>query len=237
MIFAAGIGTRLRPLTSDKPKALVEVNNKTLLENAIIKLKNCGVTHIVINVHHFANKIIDFLNLHNNFGIDINISDETHKLLNTGGGVLHALPFFNINNPIILYNVDIYSSINLAELYKKHVNNKFDATLVVRNRTTNRKLAFNKNNDLIGWKNFISNQEKHVGTQNLKEANFYGFSGIHIVHPKIFKNCIFSEDFSIIDFYLNIAKHYQVKGYLDESEFWFDLGKIEQIKEIEKRIK
>ncbi|MGB1243748.1 MAG: sugar phosphate nucleotidyltransferase, partial [Chitinophagales bacterium] len=154
MIFAAGLGTRLRPLTNDKPKALVEVNGKPLLEIVILQLKRYGFRDIVVNVHYFAKQIIRFLEAKNNFGIHIQISDESDLLLETGGGLQKAKHFLcSDDEPFLVHNVDILSDINLKALYQSHLEGSPLATLVVRNRKTSRYLLFDETNRLCGWKN------------------------------------------------------------------------------------
>ena len=145
MIFAAGLGTRLKPFTDFKPKALAEVNGTTLLEHAIVKLLNCGIRDIVINVHHFPDQIISFLKSKNNFNANLSISDESDELLDTGGGLLKALPFLGFHEPILAYNVDILSDIDLEALIENHHQSGAAATLAVRKRETSRYLLFDKN--------------------------------------------------------------------------------------------
>ena len=136
MIFAAGLGTRLRPITDTMPKALVRVGGEPLLYRVVMKLKDAGFERIVVNVHHFANQIVDYLKANNNFGLDIRISDETDCLLDTGGGIRKAAPLFDPSSPILIHNVDILSNIDLADLYSKSQDN--DATLLVSQRDTSR---------------------------------------------------------------------------------------------------
>ena len=138
LIFAAGLGTRLRPLTNDRPKALVEVNGRTLLEHNILKLREAGFNHIVVNVHHFGEQIIQFLDAHQHFGIDILVSDERGLLLDTGGGLRKALPLFGNNEPVLVHNVDIVSDADVAQLYRQAAAGSQLATLVVNQRETSR---------------------------------------------------------------------------------------------------
>src|ERR1035437_3232811 len=183
MIFAAGLGTRLRPLTNDKPKALVELNEQTLLQITIEKLQKAGFNHIVVNVHHFSQLVIDYLKANQNFGADILISDESDALLDTCGGLKKASPLFLDKEPILIHNVDIVSSINLLELYKTHCNNNVLATLAIRNRPSSRVLLFDENNLLRGWKNISTGTLKlPLTTSNPDNLQPYAFSGIHIVN-------------------------------------------------------
>ena len=153
MIFAAGLGTRLKPLTDNKPKALVEVGGKTMLELVILKLKEAGFNEIVINIHHFGQQIIDYLKANNNFGLTIHISDERDYLLDTGGGIKKATPFLMGNEPFLVHNVDIFSNVDLRQLYENHLKSGATATLLVSQRKTARYLLFNKENKLCGWHN------------------------------------------------------------------------------------
>jgi len=232
MIFAAGTGTRLKPLTDNIPKALIEVHNTPLLEHVINHLINAGVTDIIINVHYLAEQIIDFLKIKNNFGINICISDESDLLLDTGGGLLKASHFFNKTEDFIIYNVDILSDINLNDMLTYHINNKSLATLAVRNRETNRYFLFNTNLQLCGWKNIqtgylIKTVEKD------KDLIPLAFSGIHIVNAKIFDLIKETGMFSMTSAYLRLAKKNKITGYRHDSSQWFDIGKIETLKEAE----
>jgi len=228
MIFAAGLGTRLHPITRSIPKALVKVRGKALLEHAIEKLIHTGINEIIINVHHFPDQILTFLKS-KSFGIPIHISDEREKLLDTGGGLKHASHFFD-TNPFLVYNVDIICSINLKEVIDFHKEHKPLATLVVRNRDTKRYLLFDQENKLCGWKNIetkkeiIVNQKKHLTSLT--------FSGIHIIDPKIFELMPTNDCFPIIDLYLKLAKKNIILGFNDTSSEWMDVGKIEQLEQL-----
>lgn len=205
MIFAAGLGTRLKPYTNTKPKALVELAGKTLLERAIQKLVKLGVDRIVINVHHFADLIEDFLKENNNFGVDIRISDERDHLLDTGGGLKKAIDLFIPDAPVLIYNVDILSSIDLNELIQQHESSKALVSMVMRKRESSRYLYFNKEKQLTGWKNCKTGEVKKARV-DMEESKPLAFSGIHLVNPKLFD--LIEEDgkFSIIDLYLRLAK-------------------------------
>jgi len=228
IILAAGLGTRLKPLTDNKPKALVEIKGKTLLEIAISKLKKEGFTDIIINVHHFANKIIDFLKKNNNFNINISISDETKMLLDTGGGIYHAKWFFENEKVFLVYNVDIISDVNLKELYDIHIQTNAIATLAVKNRETSRQLLFDTENNLCKWKNIITGEEKIARKTNSKLKPF-AFSGIHVLSTKIFDLIEEKGCFSIIDVYLRLAKDYDIKSYNHNNTSWSDMGKYEYV--------
>jgi NDP-sugar pyrophosphorylase family protein len=223
MIFAAGLGTRLRPLTNDKPKALVEYKGKALLQILIEKLINYNFTDIIINVHHFSQQIIDFIHKNNKFGINIQISDESEKLLDTGGGLFNAKNFFD-NSPFLVHNVDIISDINLQKLYNYHLQNKPIATLATQNRNSSKRLYFNNEKKLCKWKNEITGQEKIA--KICKDTSPMAFSGIQIIDPKIFK-FMTPGVYSIIDTYLQIAKNSDIIYFDHSSDFWRDMGRPE----------
>lgn len=232
MIFAAGLGTRLKPVTDLIPKALVEVNGKPLLQHAIEKLSNEGFTEIIINVHHFANQIIRYLSDNQNFGITIKISDETEMLLDTGGGLKKASWFFDDNMPFLVYNVDVISNIQLKDLYNYHITNKGFATLAVRNRLTSRYLLFDDNNQLQGWENKQKGEIRLCGNETYNNVKPLAFSGIQIISPSIFKFFDDQNKFSIIETYLQLAADQNIFAYQHDSTSWEDVGKPEQLKAI-----
>ena len=230
MIFAAGLGTRLKDETADKPKALVDVGGKPLLQRAIEKLSAEGVTKIVVNVHHFAPLVIDFINS-KDWGIPVLISDESDKLLETGGGLKFSSHLFSPNEPILIYNVDILSSINLHDIFAQHTKTKAIATLVVRQRKTQRYFKFDSEHNLVGWINKKTGETKISRPENFLEAAEMAFSGIHIVDPEIFDFMPDEDRFSIVQVYLELAKTKNIKGYFDSSELWMDVGKPAQLEE------
>lgn len=229
MIFAAGLGTRLRPLTDNKPKALVQVNGKPLLELVIQKLKRSGFDHLVINVHHFAEQIIDFLRSNNDFGLKIDISHEKQQLLETGGGLLNARHLLG-SEPFLVHNVDILTDLNLDSLYKFHLRKGGMASLAVKSRNTSRYLMFDKMMKLKGWKNEKTGEKKFTGTERYNLIPL-AFSGIHVIDPKIFDLFTLTGKFSIIDEYLSVAKTHKINGYQDDLNFWLDLGNLRNLKQ------
>ena len=233
MILAAGLGTRLKELTHDKPKALVEINGKTLLQRTIETLIANGFERIVINVHHFGNQIIDFISTHQ-FDTEILISDEQQQLMDTGGGIIQATPFFTDTEAVLIHNVDIISDVNLKSQYQDFILSGDDAWLLTQDRETARKLLFNAENQLIGWKNKTSGQYKWVNnvTENYKER---AFSGMHIFKPSLFAD-FEKKPVSVIDLYLNLAQRKQIISKEIQTNLWFDLGKIEQLEEIKTKI-
>jgi len=234
MLFAAGLGTRLGKLTENKPKALVEVNNKPLLFYAIEYLKKYNVTDIIINVHHYADLIIKYVEENNYFGINIEFSDETDLLLETGGGLLKAKYFFSDTNNFIVYNTDIFTSLDLNKLITQHNKNNALATLVVRNRKTSRYLLFSNDNTMCGWKNI--NTGEQILSRTYLKYNEYAFSGIQILSTKIFELLKKHENtkFSIIKAYIELSKKHKIKAFIDKSKYWIDAGKPETINELSK---
>ncbi len=226
MIFAAGLGTRLRPLTNDRPKAMVEINGRTLLEINIRKLVKFGFREIVVNVHHFADLVIDFLE-QQDFGAEIIISDERGLLLETGGGLKKAAGFLQ-EGPFLLHNVDVISDLDLHLLFEAHQKNNALATLVTRQRKTSRYLLFDENNTLHGWTNV---NEGVVRQRRPTENDLYfkAFSGIHIIEPEIFTLFRRKGKFSIIDTYLDCAKNHVIKNYDNDTGLWLDVGKPETL--------
>jgi len=225
LLLAAGLGTRLKPLTDNTPKALVEINGKTLLEIQIEKLSQEGFNDIIVNTHHFSKKVIDFL-INNRFGATITISDESTQLLDTGGGLKKAQWFFD-DNPFLVYNVDVLSDLNLSELTDYHKSTSNIATIVVRNRKTQRYFLFNNNNLLCGWEN------KKTGEKIIRRAGFdlynYAFSGIQIISPKIFPLIKQTGKFSLTELYIQLSATENIGCYIDDASFWMDLGSIENL--------
>lgn len=229
MLLAAGLGTRLKTLTKDKPKALVEIAGKTLLQRNIENLIQNGFRTIVVNIHHFGDQVIRFLDTHP-FEADIFISDERGALMDTGGGIIQALPFFHDTPAVLVHNVDILSDIPLRDYYQRFKASDDDAWLLTQDRATTRKLLFDTQNLLIGWKQLQESQYKWVKepTENYKEL---AFNGIHIFKPALFASCPYQR-YSIIDLYLQAAKNHPIRSVEIHPGFWFDIGKIEQFQSI-----
>lgn len=234
MILAAGLGTRLRPLTNDRPKALVEVNGQPMLQGLIEKLQMAGFDHLVINVHHYADLIRDFLTENNNFGMRIDISDESHMLLDTGGAIRFAEPLLKGDAPFLVHNVDVWSDIDIAALYKTHIKSGALATLAVRQRDTSRYLLFDDAGFLKGWQNKQTGEQKIPGGV-MGEYNSLAFSGIHVVDPVLFNYLNETETgrFSIIDAYLRLSVSHNLQAYDHTQSRWLDLGRPEQIRYLE----
>ncbi len=230
MIFAAGLGTRLRPLTDNKPKALVEVCGETLLKHCIKMLVDNGADKIVINVHHFADLMKDYI-AKLQYGIDIQISDESDLLLDTGGGLKKASKLFSGNAPIIIANVDILTNIDLKAMMQCHLNTKADATLAIRSRKSSRYLLFDNNQNLKGWQNTKTGEAIYVDSAD--GLSQYAFSGIHIMSPSLFDKFPDEQVFPIIPHYLNLAKENRIIGYRHQDDYWFDCGSVDKIAEAE----
>ena len=244
MIFAAGLGTRLKPLTDTMPKALVRVGGEPLIKRVIENLARAGVDRIVVNVHHFAGQIIDYLNENNNFGLDIRISDETSGLLETGGGIKKAAPLFDPDAPILIHNVDILSNVDLKKFYiaasvreERRVKSEegVDAVLLVSWRKTKRYLLFDDDMRLVGWTNIETGEVRSPYPElNPKECRMYAFAGIHAISPRLLKMMdSFPDRFGIIDFYLKACATHNVIGYAKDDLKLMDIGKLDTLVQAE----
>lgn len=225
MILAAGLGTRLKPLTDDRPKALVEWKGVPLLEHVVLKLKDHGYTELIINVHHFSEMIVDFVKQKNHFGIHIEFSHEHDELLDTGGGIAHASWFFR-DKPFLVYNVDILCNIDLRKLYKTHTNSQALATLAVKERVTSRSLLMNRAGLLKGWRDNRTGETILVGERE-EGLIPIAFSAIYIMDPAVLKLFPDEKIFPIIPFYLELAKTRPVNLYRHDQDSWTDMGRLE----------
>lgn len=235
MIFAAGLGTRLKPITDTLPKALVPIAGKPLLEHVILKLKASGFDEILINVHHFPDQIIDFIRANHAFDIRIEISDESNMLLDTGGGVKKAIAFFDDKKPFLVHNVDILSNINLTELYNQHLRTNPLATLVVSNRNTFRYLLFADDMRLCGWINEKTAETKPADLHHPERYNKLAFSGIQVLSPQVFDFMdSYPDKFSIMDFYLQNCSKNNILGFEPSDYKMLDVGKLDVLDEAER---
>jgi NDP-sugar pyrophosphorylase family protein len=227
MILAAGLGTRLRPLTDDRPKALVEVAGRTMLEITLIRLRSFGIREVIVNVHHFADMIVEYLKTNHNFGMRVEISRE-EVLLDTGGGLKKAAYFFgerssHLDEPLILHNVDVISAIDLGRMVQFHVDKQALATLAVQNRETSRYLLFDDSLQLCGRQSWRDQQIELV--RSSPKAQALAFSGIHVISPRLLAMMIEDGAFSIITCYLRLAaKGEKILGFRADEYYWRDLG-------------
>ncbi len=235
MIFAAGMGIRLKPMTDNTPKALIPVGGKPMLEHLIVKLKNAGFTELVINIHHEGQQIIDFLEANNNFGVHIDISDERNYLLDTGGGIKNAARFLEGNEPFLVHNVDIISNVDLQQLYQTHLQTRPLSTLLVSKRNTSRYLLFNDKNQLCGWRNHETGEVKsYYPDFDPALYNEYAFGGIHVLSPEIFEWMDeWTGKFPIINFYLSICAKTNLQAYPLDNLQLLDIGKPEALAKAE----
>jgi len=243
MIFAAGLGTRLRPLTDHCPKALVKVGDKPMLQHTIEHLKSHGFDEIIVNVHYLSEQIKHFLLNHHNFDIRIEISDESEQVMETGGGLWKARDFFDDGTSFLVCNADVFTNINLTDFYHFHKNNDAIASLAVRNRISSRYLLFDDDDVLFGWENVKKNEVKiprkirRNESVDLKiQANNgmyplheFAFSGYQIISPEIFTTCTREGVFSMVDWYLDICNEQILKAYHHDADRWIDIGSPQQL--------
>lgn len=232
MILAAGLGTRLKPITDIMPKALLPIGGKPLLEWQLEKLRGAGIGDVVINVHHFAEQIIDYVAMHNGWDMNIQFSDERGQLLETGGGLRKAGLLFGKNEPVLVCNVDVLSNIRLEELIEAH-DEKSLSTIVVSQRETQRYFLFDESKRLMGWTNLKTGEVKPAGmdAQGLEKL---AFSGMHVVSPEIFEVMKpYPEKFSITDFYIEQCREHVIKAFVPSDYRMMDIGKIDSLEEAE----
>ena len=232
MVLAAGLGTRLRPLTDDCPKALVEIAGRTLLDITLARLRASGVREVMINVHHFADKVAEYLKANDNFGMRVEISRE-EILLDTGGGLKQAAWFFlepsEGDEPFILHNVDVLSTIDLESMMRFHVQNRALATLAVRDRKTSRYLLFDEQSALCGRR--LGDDQTAEVVRRTQQVQPLAFSGIHVISPRVLHMMTEGGVFSIITSYLRLAgRGEKIVGFRDDQYYWRDLGKPENLK-------
>lgn len=233
MIFAAGLGTRLRPITDNMPKALVEVGGKPMLRHVFDALISAGIDEVVVNVHHFADMIEDYLRTNDNFGITVHVSDERSLLLDTGGGILAARKWLDGGEPFVAYNADILSDFSVGEMIRHHNDTGADVSLLVSDRSSSRYLLFVDGCRMRGWKNIKTGEVKpsNLACDTLAPM---AFGGVHVISPKIFP---LLEDyaangraFSITPFYVSVCHRLNIMGYKpDDAYRWVDIGKPESL--------
>jgi len=240
MILAAGLGTRLRPLTNDRPKALVEVAGHTLLEITLRRLASCGIRDVIVNVHHFADMVVEYLKKNDNFGIRIEVSRED-VLLDTGGGLKKTAWFFledssQSDEPFILHNVDVLSTIDLQRMVEFHKENQALATLAVQDRQTSRYLLFDERSRLCGRR--AGGDQKPEIVRSSNQTNPLAFSGVHVISPGFLRLMTEDGNFSIITSYLRLAAQAEnILGFRADEYYWRDLGKPENIAQAAEDVK
>lgn len=231
MIFAAGLGTRLKPITDSIPKALLPIGGKTLLEWQLLKLKAAGINDVVINIHHFPEQIAAFCREHD-FGMNILFSDESEMLLETGGGLKKAQPLFGKDEPILVMNVDILSNIDIPSLLAAHRPDAL-ATIVVSERETQRYFLFDEDSCLHGWTNIKTGEVRPAGL-DATPLHRLAFSGMHVVSPAIFDvMASYPAKFSIADFYIEQSAAHTIRAYVPSDYRMMDIGKIDHLHEAE----
>ena len=241
MIFAAGLGTRLKPLTDTMPKALVPLAGKPLLQWQVEKLRDAGITDIIVNVHHFPDMIIDRIRRNEGWGCNIMISDERDQLLDTGGGLRKAIKDYRlsiIDEPILACNVDILSNIDMRELIDSYTScSSRSSLLVVSERETQRYLCFDEGDRLCGWTNIKTGEVKPEDFKfQISNFKLFAFSGMQILSPEVLARLKEMQEskFSMIDFYLKVMGEVELKAYVPKDYRMMDVGKIDQIEEAER---
>lgn len=232
MIFAAGLGTRLQPLTARKPKALIAVSGIPMLGRLIQRLKSIGIDQIIINIHHFPGQIKAYIEENSNFGIEIAFSHEDEDLLDTAGGLANAKWFLDGSSPFLVHNVDIFSDIDLSRMIKDHQKYNPLVTLAVRNRTSSRYLLFDEKMTLNGWLN-EKTKETILVDKPAVPLKKLAFSGIHVIDPRIFEFLKEARPARIVNRYLEIANQEQIIGFEHTEGYFVDLGTAEGLKKAE----
>lgn len=236
MVFAAGLGTRLRPLTDSMPKALAPVAGRPALQHVLEHIKSAGIKDVVVNVHHFPEQICRFLDEHDNFGLNVCISDESDKLLDTGGGLLRALPLLGDDEPVLLHNADIWTDVDLSRFIGFYESKKTDAALLAWERNSSRRLLFDESGRMAGWCNIL-NGETRPSNMNADSFRMLAFGGIHIISPSLFPaldeyGIKYGPVFSITPFYVDVCRRAEILLFYPKNRFnWFDIGKPESLKQ------
>ena len=230
MVLAAGLGTRLRPLTDNRPKALVNAGDRTLLEITLTRLKQFGIRDVIVNVHHFADMIVEYLRANDNFGLNVKISRED-MLLDTGGGLKKAGWFFDGDSePFLLHNVDVISTIDFQEMLRFHDDRRGLATLAVQDRPTSRYLIFDEHEELCG-RRLVRRQKLEIARPSQARVEL-AFAGIHVISPRLISLLTSQGAFSIIDSYLDLAGGGEkISGFRADRYNWRDLGTVESLKQ------
>jgi len=229
MIFAAGLGTRLAPLTDTCPKALITVGDRPMLQRVIERLRDAGVSEITVNVHHHARMIKDYIASHD-FGVPVMVSDESDRLLDTGGGVAKAAPLLRGDGPIVLYNADIYSDFPIEEMIGRHMASGADVTLLADSRETSRYLLFDSHGRMKGWRNLSTGEIRSPFPADvLADSRPLAFGGVHVINPSVLdrlKGYSQEEKFSITSFYIDVCATLDIRAYTPSCPYnWIDIGR------------
>ncbi|MBL7113662.1 MAG: NTP transferase domain-containing protein [Bacteroidales bacterium] len=232
MILAAGLATRLKPLTDHIPKALVRFNTVPLLHRVVNNIFDAGIEAIVVNVHHFPDQVINFLQEQKYYGGRVVISDEKEQLMDTGGAIIHAAWFLNDGNPFLVHNVDVYTNLNIKKLIDYHLKGNGLATIAVKDRPTSRSLLFDDQLQLIGWKHNETGEEIHLKDKQ-QVAYAYGNSCVQVIQPEFFKLVNLEGPFSLTESYLDLARDHTIRGFEHNDDYWFDLGRYENFNNAE----
>lgn len=234
-IFAAGLGTRLRPLTDSMPKALVEVGGMPAIQHVIERIKMAGIKDVVINVHHFPDMVRNFFERNCNFGLNVKISDESELLLDTGGGLYKALPLLGGDEPVLLHNADIVTDISLADMMSEYGADRPDALLLVSERASSRQLLFDASECMNGWQNVATGETRPAGL-SVTGLRSLAFGGVHIISPSMFPFLKeYAEGhgpvFSITPFYIEACRRFDIRAFVPAHPFkWYDIGRLESLK-------
>lgn len=234
IIFAAGLGTRLKPFTLQHPKALVEVGGKPMLQRVIERLRDAEIKRIVVNVHHFAPQIIDFINSNDGFGCDIAISDESSLLLDTGGGIAKAADILDGDEPFIAYNADILSDFDISRMIEAHRHSGADVTLLTSSRNSSRQLYFDNNERLVGWQNSQTGECRPASFHPDAYCHGASFNGVHIINRKALQSlkrrAVTNPVFSITPFYIDNISNLDIRAYTPTETYqWYDIGRNETL--------
>jgi NDP-sugar pyrophosphorylase family protein len=234
-ILAAGLGTRLRPLTDKTPKALVPFRGMPLLERIIRNIADSGIQEIMVNVHHFSAQVIDFLETLDVQGVSISVSDETGRLMNTGGALLQARGYLGETENFLVHNVDVITNLDIPALMRQHDADDALATIAVKKRNTSRSLLFDSDSCLAGWRQNETGEEKIVRTYT-GELDDYGNSCVQVIHRDFFSFFPDPEPLNLTEMYLELAGDKLIRSFNHSSDYWYDLGRYQNFREAEKQI-
>lgn len=236
MILAGGLGTRLSPLTNNKPKALVPFKGVPLLERVVRNIAAAGINHIIVNVHHFAEQVIEFMDHLQIEGVELSVSDETRQLMDTGGALLHAREFFEGDEDFLVHNVDVVTNLDISALIKAHTGNeKAMVTMAVKKRTTSRSLLFDKAGCLCGWRHNETGEERFVREpQGILED--YGNSCVQVISSRFLSFFPDTKPLNLTNMYLELAGDHPIRPYIHDHDYWYDLGRYQNYLNADKEV-